>query len=109
LARLAGVEPAARGFEVGGRGLPEEPEASRSVPIRGVANSGTSPNVSPRPANHGQFAALVLHDFVSPKEAAARLCMHPETIYRLCARGVLPHVRVGSALRIDLAAYLARS
>jgi len=51
----------------------------------------------------------VLHDFVSPKEAAARLCMHPETIYRLCARGVLPHVRVGSALRIDLAAYLARS
>jgi len=32
VARLRGVEPLARGFEVGDRGLPEEPDAS--VPSR---------------------------------------------------------------------------
>jgi len=108
-ARLEGVEPPARGFEVGDRGLPEEPDASRPVTFRGVTPAAISPNVPTHPANHGEFAALVLHDFVSPKEAAARLRVHAETIYRLCARGVLPHVRVGSALRIDLAGYLAGS
>jgi len=51
----------------------------------------------------------VLHDFVSPKRAADQLDVNRETIYRLCARGELPHVRVGSVLRIDLGAYLARS
>jgi excisionase family DNA binding protein len=45
---------------------------------------------------------------VSPGEAAALLGVNRETIYRLCARGELPHVRIGSALRIDLASYLAR-
>ncbi len=112
MARLAGVEPAARGFEVGDRGLPEEPEASRSVTFRGVGASAPSPNVSPHPADHGPFAALVLQGFsgklVSPRQAAALLGVNRETIYRLCARGELPHVRVGSVLRVDLAAYLAR-
>ena len=61
MARLEGVEPPARGFEVGDRGIPEQPEASRPVTFRGVTESGVSPNVSPRPVNHGQFAALVLH------------------------------------------------
>lgn len=55
----------------------------------------------------------MLHGFprklVSPREAAAVLGVNRETIYRLCARRELAHVRVGSALRIDLAAYLAGS
>jgi len=109
VARLEGVEPPARGFEVGAQRLLEDPDASQSLTFRGVTASAISPNVPTHPANHGEFAALVLHDFVSPKEAAARLRVHAETIYRLCARGVLPHVRVGSALRIDLAGYLAGS
>ena len=45
---------------------------------------------------------------VSPREAAALLAVNRETIYRLCSRGELPHIRVGSALRVDLAAYLAQ-
>jgi excisionase family DNA binding protein len=45
---------------------------------------------------------------VSPREAGALLGVNRETIYRLCARGELPHVRVGSVLRIDLAGYLAQ-
>lgn len=46
---------------------------------------------------------------MSPREAAALLCVNRETIYRLCSRGELPFVRVGSILRVDLAAYLTRS
>lgn len=50
----------------------------------------------------------MLHDLLSPKQAAQRLGVSRETSYRLCTKGVLPHVRVGAALRIDVAAYLAR-
>jgi excisionase family DNA binding protein len=45
---------------------------------------------------------------VSPREAAALLGVNRETIYRLCARGELVFVRVGSALRVDLTRYLAQ-
>jgi excisionase family DNA binding protein len=50
---------------------------------------------------------LVLHEFVSPKQAAERLGVNRETIYRLCARGELPHVRVGSILRVDITGHFA--
>ena len=112
MARLAGVEPAARGFEVRGGEDTVAPGASRSVTLRGVSASATSPNVPTHPANHGEFAALVLQGFsgklVSPRQAAALLGVNRETIYRLCARSELPNVRIGSVLRIDLAAYLAK-
>jgi excisionase family DNA binding protein len=112
MARLAGVEPAARGFEVRSGELTAVPAASRSVTLRGVGDSPTSPNVPTHPDNHDPFAALVLQGFsgklVSPREAAALLAVNRETIYRLCARGELPFVRIGSILRIDLASYLAR-
>ena len=39
-----------------------------------------------------------LHGFVLPKQAAERLGVNRETIYRLCARGELPHVWIGAAL-----------
>ena len=102
LARLAGVKPtsAASKFVQG-------------ITLRGDSDSQTSPNVPTRPDNHGQFAALVLHgseaNLVSPRDAAVRLGVNRETIYRLCSRGELAHVRVGSALRIDLAASLAQA
>jgi excisionase family DNA binding protein len=66
-------------------------------------------HAQPHPANDGQFAALVLQGFsgrlVSPREAAALLGVNRETIYRLCKRGELPHIRVAAALRIDLTRY----
>ena len=55
MARLEGVETTARGFEVGDRGLPEEPDASRRFTFRTVTGSAISPNVSPRPANQGEL------------------------------------------------------
>jgi len=106
MARLEGVEPPDRGFEIGDRSLPEAPEGSRPVTFRGVTPAAVSPNVPTHPANHGDFAASVLHGFLSPKQAAERLGVHRETIYRLCARGELPHLRVGAALRVDLGAYV---
>jgi len=34
----------------------------------------------------------VLHELLSPKHAAQRLGVSRETVYRLCAKGVLPRV-----------------
>ena len=50
-----------------------------------------------------QFAAPVLtpsERMLSAKEAAGRLSVSTATIYKLCARGLLRHVRVLSAIRI---------
>jgi len=44
------------------------------------------------------------------REVARHLGVRPVTIYRLCERGVLAHLRVSNAIRIrleDLDAYLA--
>jgi excisionase family DNA binding protein len=49
---------------------------------------------------------------VSPQEAAERLGVCRETIYRLCARGEVPFLRIGFALRLamaDVVAALART
>jgi excisionase family DNA binding protein len=49
---------------------------------------------------------------VSPQEAAEQLGICRETVYRLCASGRLPYLRVGSALRLvlaDIVAALAKS
>ena len=45
------------------------------------------------------------------REVAVQLGVCPATVYGLCARGELPHVRVSNAIRIrptDLEALLAR-
>ena len=40
--------------------------------------------------------------WMTVKEAARYLSLHPRTIYNLCARGSIPHVRVkGIGLRVD--------
>ncbi len=44
------------------------------------------------------------------RAAAERLAVSTATVYALCDRGELPHVRISNAIRIapaDLAAYLA--
>ncbi len=40
--------------------------------------------------------------FISPAEAGEYLSIKPKTIYSLAARGLLPCVRFGRQLRIDL-------
>ena len=110
------MEPTPR-LELGTYGLrigpgpdPEGSGGSRSVTLQGVTASATSPRVPTHPANHGQVAALVLHGsgtLISPTEAALRLGIKRCTVYSLCAKGELPHLRVGSLLRIDVDGFLA--
>jgi excisionase family DNA binding protein len=52
-----------------------------------------------------RFAALVLHGsgaLVSPKEAVRRLGIKVSTVYRLCAKDALPHMRFRALLRIEV-------
>ncbi len=110
MAGATGFEPVAFGFGVGDPYHPVPSEASRSLTLRTVTSAPASPNVSPRPADHGQFAALVLQGsrtLMSPKEAALRLGIKVSSVYRLCAKDALPHLRLGSLLRIDVESYLA--
>ena len=68
-----------------------------------------------------KFAALVLHDselravsggnaLLTVREVAAILRVCRDTVYRLCAKSELPHVRILNAIRIapaDLDAFLS--
>jgi len=44
---------------------------------------------------------------ISPAEAADRLSVCRATVYKLCARGQVPHLRIGSSLRLRLADVVA--
>jgi len=53
----------------------------------------------------------VLQAFLTVREVAALLCVSTASVYKLCAAGDLPHVRVLGAIRIasaDLAAFVER-
>ena len=39
--------------------------------------------------------------FITPKQVAATLNMHYMTIYGYCQTGSLPHIRIGSRLKLD--------
>jgi len=42
--------------------------------------------------------------WITPKEAAEYLSLHPVSIYRLIAKGVIPSVKIGHSVRVDLKA-----
>jgi len=51
-------------------------------------------------------------DLITVREVASRLSVSTATVYKLCDRGELPHVRVSNAIRfapVDLAGFIARS
>ncbi len=50
-------------------------------------------------------------DLLTVREVAARLKLSTATVYRLCDRAELPHVRISNAIRIapaDLVAFIDR-
>ncbi|GAC1513309.1 MAG: hypothetical protein NVS1B3_17660 [Candidatus Dormibacteraceae bacterium] len=76
------------------------------------------PNVPGSPANHGSFAAPLLPGgsgetrgasagWISPARAADRLGVCRATVYKLCAHGEVPHLRIGSSVRLRLADVIA--
>ncbi len=48
----------------------------------------------------GTWKPTAIGPLLTVREAADRLRVKPVTIYRMCARGELPHVRVSNAIRI---------
>jgi len=63
------------------------------------------------PISHGSLRAIVAGVAVlTVKEVATLLRVSTDSVYGLCARGELPHVRVSNAIRIatiDLSAFIA--
>ena len=92
--------------------------SAASSPVRGAqpfaaVHKKFVPAVSPGAAEAaGRLRALEggAGRLLTVREAAARLAVSTFTVYGLCERGELPHVRISNAIRIapaDLAAYLA--
>ena len=79
--------------------------------LRGLGAKREVLNVPASPANHESFAAPLLPEksrgLISPAEAADRLGVCRATVYKLCARGQVPHLRIGSSVRLSLADVVA--
>jgi excisionase family DNA binding protein len=84
---------------------------SNTSGFQDVTDSSHSSRSQPSAAETKNFAALVLHDssvravpgfepLLTIKEVAAILRVCRDTVYRLCAKGRLPHVRILNAIRI---------
>lgn len=130
VARPAGFEPATPGLE-GGLGLPpQSPLASAGSQVVGFSRDAERAQVHGvrrEPPNATPFAARFAASSVAPalrpvdggagrfltvRQVADRLAVSTATVYALCARGELEHVRVSNALRISpaaLARYLERA
>jgi integrase len=125
-ARSEGLEPPTLGFE--GEGSPRPAVISRSQALGTLGESRPEPVQRSQPVarTHKPFAAPVLQGpaparlrvlpggterLLTVREVAERLGVCTATIYGLCERGDLPHVRVSNAIRIrpaDLEAFLTR-
>ena len=126
VARPAGLEPATRGLEGDIKALAG---VSSSLQIGGTSRDSLTGNFQPSQplaSNRKHFAASLLHGtglethalrsieggkskLLSVKEAASRLGVCTATVYSLCERGELAHIRVLNAVRIapsDLAAFV---
>jgi excisionase family DNA binding protein len=69
----------------------------------------TTPHGAPVVRNLGQLPG-VSESLMTVREVATRLLVSTATVYALCDRGDLPHLRVSNAIRIvasDLAAFIA--
>jgi len=102
-----GQEPLTAAFSLS-QGLAIDVEGSG---IHEVTQSSPSSRSQTLAAETKNFAALVLHDsavravsgldtLLTVRDVAAILRVCRDTVYRLCATGDLPHVRVLNAIRI---------
>jgi excisionase family DNA binding protein len=92
-----------------GRSKPAAPPHTQQAP----APTSVPRDFSTRflPTQEGRICPAAGH-LLSVKDAARALRVSTATVYKLCASGALPHLRVLNALRIaptDLETYLART
>ena len=88
-------------------------QAQVAVPIALALSAGLPP-IAPIASKARERTAPELQKaeaWLTPAEVAARLQVCRATVYKLCARGQLDHVRVGLSIRValgDLSSFLAR-
>ena len=117
------------GVTGGSEGSPTLPRASQACGSIQVAGGGGVqpsqpfttvskkfvPPLSPAPRARAASLPVVLggaENLISVRMAAELLGVSTATLYKLCERGELPHIRVSNAIRIapaDLAAFIADS
>ncbi len=119
--RQAGLEPTTLGLEGRSRFVqPLTPPFSACVIASASKPDQSSPS-QPVAAVFKKFVpALSPHlrpiaggadDLLKVRDVAAKLGLSTATVYALCERGELPHVRVSNAIRVapaDLEAFIAR-
>jgi excisionase family DNA binding protein len=114
LERETGFEPATLSLGNGFTGSPEVHGPSQALATTGVEfGAGVQPS-QPAGAVREDFATPSLPEnggrharseqFLTVREVARRLRVSTATVYKLCARGGLAHVRVLNVLRIPAAA-----
>ena len=111
LERETGVEPATLSLGKRIDAFVRQCGHSQRVAIPGDSRSTDLHSVSFGAPFCSPFAAPVLQGFLTVRDVAAQLCVSTATVYKLCAAGELPRVRVLGAIRIasdNLAAFVER-
>src|SRR5262245_61641189 len=82
--------------------LPDVGNSSESLMGALPAPSNASQDFVPFPRSLGP--SVVQGPLLTVREAASYLRVCSDSVYRLCARGIIAHVRVSNAIRIPAAA-----
>ena len=115
--------PTTHGLKAGSGDFAPVARASISVAAVGVSESADPRHYPPARGSARGFAGKVPEKgsglalieggrdhLLSVRQVAARLGLCTRTVYELCERGELPHVRISNAIRVvpaDLAAFVA--
>ncbi len=99
-----GLEPTTLSLGNGYGEDPERPNASQAFVNIDDVSDAPFQKLQPLVVKSGYFTTRLLPDVEAPllsvREVARRLGVAPYTVYRLCARGELEHVRVSNAIRV---------
>lgn len=113
-ARSRGLEPLTFGVTGSPAVRPTRSSPSQTMPFRKVDGAGRVQPVAETPTNHSQFAAPVLQgirggaeNLLTVRQVAERLSVSTFTVYGLCERGELQHVRVSNSIRVSPSALRA--
>jgi excisionase family DNA binding protein len=110
-----GLEPMTSGVTVGAGEIAPTHTDTHEPTNSAVCSEREFTDSHGRTRKSTPFATRLLPDLrdaeealLSVKDVARRLGVHPYTVYKLCERGELPHVRVLNAIRVkpdDLARF----
>lgn len=85
-------------------GVSNEAQGVENVRLLQLAEVQNSQAFAP---NHQNLLTTFLQGFMTVAEVAKHLGVSRSTVYQLCERGELPHVRVSNAIRVPSVAVLA--